>query len=281
METGINVEIDNDEYHAMEGVSNSRLKDMRDPRVYCYKHLVGEYKPEHNACFDFGTCVHEIVLLGDASGIVIIPPSVLSKSGSKAGNAWKEFQADNSGKIMLKSSEYEAVMRCVDAVRANAKVAEYLNYPGGERERAYWSNDETLGLRLRCKTDLCVEVGKNTVDVFDLKTTAKPTGAADFVKSVANFGYHRQEYFYRRVLRMCGIEVRRFVFCAVSVDAPHTVDCFTLDSDFMRHAETEVENDLMNLAERTRSGDWSSRTAERLVELSPPNFMKYTGDYAV
>jgi hypothetical protein len=98
---------------------------------------------------------------------------------------------------------------------------------------------------------------------------------------VANFGYYRQEWFYRKVLAGCGVNVEtsNFVFIAVSVEQPHTVDCFTLSDEFRDMAEVECENALMDLAERTRSGNWEPKGAGSIVELSPPNYLKYKVDY--
>ncbi len=269
--------ISNAEYHALPGVSASRLKVfLRDPREYWYQFLSGQYKPEAKAEFDFGSAVHSIALEKDRSGIIEIPDSVLSASGSRAGNAWKAFAAENADKILLKPKDYQRVIECIDSI-ANHPVANHLlNVDVGAVEIAHQVVDDDLELMLRCKPDKLIV---NTL--VDLKTTATGTRPKQFARSVANFGYHVQEYFYRRVLRACGIEVERFVFIAVSTEPPYTVDCYSLSAEFLRLAQTAVENALEDLAERTRENRWYPLSFQSIVELSPPNFLKYDGEYDV
>lgn len=276
----IGVPMDNDTYHASPGVSNSKLKVfMDDVRDYHYQFLSGEYVAKPKSCFDFGSAVHDICLLGSQANIVAIPSSVLSKSGSKAGGAWKDFEAENAGKMLLKHDEYMAVLRCVDAV-AKHPVASKLLYAQGPTEHAFSYDDETLGLTLRCKVDkLCLLPAGNVV--MDLKTTGTGTKAAKFAKQIANLNYHCQDYFYRKVLAASGVDIDSFVFVAVSVDQPHMVDCYTLDDEFRKLAEVEVENALTELAERTRANDWLSRSHNCIVELSPPSYLKFANDYRV
>lgn len=268
------------EYHALPSVSASRLKVyMDDVRQYHYQFHSGEYVAEVKSHFDFGSAVHDICLLGSNANIAVIPQSVLSKSGSRAGGAWKDWEADNAGKMMLKQADYESVLRCVDAVQKHP-IARTLLYAKGPAEHAFFADDTQLELSLRCKVDkLCMlECG---YVVLDLKTTATGTKPSKFVKNVANFGYHHQEYFYRRVLRELGIEIASFVFVAVSIDKPHTVDCFTINGEFRKLAEVDVENALSELAERTRANDWLSRSHNSIVELAPPSYLKFAGDYSL
>lgn len=276
----IGVPMDNDAYHASPGVSNSKLKVfMDDVRDYHYQFLSGEYVKEQKSHFDFGNAVHDICLQGSNANIVSIPSSVLASNGAKNGNKWKDFAAENDGKMLLKHDEYMAVLRCVDSVMKHP-VASKLLYAQGPSEHAFSYDDENLGLTLRCKVDkLCLLPAGNVV--MDLKTTATGTKPAKFAKQIGNFGYHYQEYFYRKVLAASGVDIDSFVFVAVSVDQPHTVDCYTINDEFRTLAETEVENALLDLAERTRANDWLSRSHNSIVELSPPGYMRYSNDYSL
>lgn len=269
-----------DAYHALPGVSNSQLSDfIEDPRIYHYKYLSGEYKGESKGHFDFGQAVHDICLLGSAAGLVVIPPDVLSKSGAKSGKAWEIWASDNTGKILLKQHEYDSVMRCVAAVRLHP-VAGRLLAMAGECESLFSHTDESLELDLRCRPDKLIAAGLRRI-VFDLKTTSTGTQPAKFVRHVANYGYHRQMAFYRRVLKGCGVEVDSCVIVAVSTTQPHTVDCYTLDDDFLRLGEIAIENALLDLAERTRANDWQPRSGDSIVSLSPPNYLKFEDEYTL
>ena len=142
----VGYEVSNEDYHASPGVSNSQLKDFaRDPRLYHHKYLSGNYKQERKSYFDFGSAVHDLCLLGDNSSIALIPDDVLSKTGAKSGAAWKEFEASNAGKLLLKASEYAAVERCVAAVKAFVREhgVRYLAAPwDGQKTGAFLDQRE-------------------------------------------------------------------------------------------------------------------------------------------
>ena len=166
-------------------------------------------------------------------------------------------------------------MATVGAIFANNEARALLELPG-RFEVPFFADDE-CGLSLRCKPDKMCDGGL----VIDLKTSETGTTPREFAKSVANYGYHIQDYFYRRVLRAPGIHAHQMAFIAVGKTPPYTVDCYTLSDEFLKLAETVVENALTELAERTRSGDWSGRTAGRIIELSPPGWLKFNGSYDV
>jgi hypothetical protein len=279
MQTKDQLSIAAEEYHSLPGTSNSRLSVLiEDPREYHYRFLSGQYTEKPQEYFDFGSAVHEVALLGDASRIVVPPDDVLSSSGSRAGKAWYAWKADNEGKLILKQSEYDAVMQCVDAMRSHP-IAGPLLESIGYTERMYQYDDAERGLTVRCRPDkLCQRNGKNVV--LDIKTTANTTPAS-FVRSVAEFGYDRQEYVYRKVLANNDVHVDAFIFIAVKKVAPYTVDCYTIREDWIVSAGEVVERALTDLARRLRENDWNAVTHNSVVELSPPNWLKYRGEYEV
>ena len=274
--------VSSEDYHKLPGVSNSRLKDfIEDPRIYHYKWISGEYVQPAKDHFDFGSAVHEVALLGrSAANIVVIPDSVLSASGSRAGGKWKEFAAANDGSLLLKGHDFDAVMRCVDAVHKHPVASKLLRAPG-YAEQMFVKQFSELGLSLRCKPDKLIPIADDgRAIVLDLKTT-QATQPGAFVKSIDNFRYANQEYFYRKVLAECGYVVDAFVFVAVSVEQPHTVDCYSLSQEWLDMATEEVETALSNLARRTIENDWESETSGKIVCLSPPNYLKYRNEYSL
>lgn len=278
------VSVDEVDYHAMPGVSNSSLSDyLADVRLYYHKHVLRDLPRKSKDYFDFGTAVHELTLLGTGSNIVQIPSNVLASDGSKRGNKWKEFEQENDGKILMKPADFAAVRQCVDSLFLHPVASHFLGLDG-VCEKPVYVRDDVLGLDMRCKPDKLLT---NNV-VLDLKTTSGSSTAEHFVGSVANYGYYRQEYFYKRVLRMAGVDVKQFVFIVVSTDPPHTVDCFTLDSEamngsdrtWMQYAESEVEPALSELAERYVTYNWLPKNHHKVTKLQPPNWLKYKGQYA-
>lgn len=267
-----------EDYHASPGVSNSRLSDfLDDPRLYYFKYVDGSLIQEPKKHFDFGSAVHDICLLGSAANIEVIPQKALSTSGSKAGNAWKAWAEEHAGKIHLKQHEMDAVLRCVEAVNQHPVAGKLLSAPG-PAEHSFWFVDPDIGFRVKCRPDKLVLLPQKRICV-DLKTTGGAVSASKFAKHIADFGYHRQRYLYGKVLARCGIEIDEFVFIAVSTEEPHLVNCYTIDEEFVRIAEEEVEQGLADLAERHRAKDWLPITHSSVVKLAPPSFLKYQGEY--
>jgi exodeoxyribonuclease VIII len=269
-------EISSEEYHKLPGVSNSRLSVfIEDPRLYFYQFLSGQYVEEQKDHFDFGHAVHEISLLGMCN-VEVIPLEVLTKDGKRAGNAWKAYATENAGKMLMKSQDYRAVMRCVEEIQKHPIAGALLAAPG-HAEKMYSATID--GMLFRCKPDkICTWNGKTIV--VDLKTTTDTT-PNKFVKSIERFGYHRQEYFYRRVLEANQIDVDAFVFIAVNDSEPHCVDCYELDKEWLDYAVQEAEPALQDLRRRTVENDWKSATENSVIRVSPPNYMRFKGQYSL
>ena len=141
--------IDNEAYHvSTPGISHSGLQVFRDdPRKYHYRYILGNYDRERKDYFDFGSAVHELALLGTKANIKLIPEEVLSKSGSKAGAAWKEFEAEHRRSLLLKQADFDSVMRCVDSIFEHPLASKLLACDG-EPEQMYCYEDKNLDLML-------------------------------------------------------------------------------------------------------------------------------------
>lgn len=273
----IGQEIDNEDYHAGPGVSNSALKVLRnDPREYHWQYVLGNRDRERKDYFDFGSAVHDIALLGSHANICVIPQDVLSASGSRAGKAWKEFEADNVGKLLLKQADFDSVMACVKSLHDHPLAGKLLACEG-PAERMFTHDDPLLELRLKCKPDKLALTPKGTV-IVDLKTTESVNPSA-FVRSIVSYDYDCQRYFYERVLKARGMEIVDFVFVAVSKSRPHCVNCFSISDDDMTTAADMTENSLQELAERYRANDWQPSFTNKVVRLSLPRYAQNRSDY--
>ena len=88
------------EYHAHPAISRSKLADFaKSRRWYEACHVTGTHNPVGNddkLCLKIGTSVHSLLLEPSdfERRASVVPPSALSKSGSRAGNAWKDWKAE-------------------------------------------------------------------------------------------------------------------------------------------------------------------------------------------
>lgn len=273
----LGVEIDNKEYHRIEGVSHSGLKVFRyEPRDYHWRYVLGNHDRERKDYFDFGSAVHELALLGDQSNIKLIPDEVLSSSGSKAGKAWKEFESEHRDCLLLKPQEFYAVKRCVDAVLAHPMAGKLLACDGPV-EQMFRFDDEQRGLTLKCKPDKLAVTPHGTI-VVDLKTTENVNPGA-FARAVVSYDYDFQRYFYEKILRKVGFDVIEFVFIAVSKSQPHCVSCFSIADEDMATAAVMTENALDDLGRRYQEDDWNPPNHDKITKLSLPRYAQNRSDY--
>lgn len=271
------VAIANDDYHNGEGVSHSALQVFRqDPRKYEARYIKGEITRDRKDYFDFGSAVHELALLGSEARIKLIPDAVLSASGSKAGKTWKEYEAENKDFLLLKDAEFSSVKRCVDSIYDHPLASKLLACDG-RPEEMYSHFDETFELELKCKPDKPCFTPAGLL-IVDIKTTEDASDAG-FSRSVDNYRYYHQAYYYTRILAACGYDVIDFMFIAVEKSPPYVVNVFALDSEYLTMAAQDIESALSDMAERYRSGVWTPYHQEKARRLSPRNYLQFRNQY--
>jgi hypothetical protein len=266
-------ECSNEEYHASEGISNSKLSDfIKDPAYYHAKHVAKTYSDPPKDCYKFGTIVHERVLLDNYAGeILLVPENVLNKDGHRKGKAWLEFAEDNSDKYLLTQAELDRVNRYCDAVHANPTARQIVE--DSEREVSLrWTDDET-GLPCRCRVDALHPM----IDA-DLKTTRDNTPAG-FAAAAFRYGYHRQKNWYQEgtVRHRQGQQVP-FLFIAVT---EWSCNVFELDEQFDAFAQAEIRKALQGIKDCTESGDWTNGLGRDVISLKPPRWAYTQQQYEV
>lgn len=93
--------------------------------------------------------------------------------------------------------------------------------------------------------------------VVDVKTTEDASPAA-FRRSVAKYGYHRQDAFYRRGFAAVGQMVDQFLFIAIEKTAPYAVGIYALDAAAVARADSAISMELDSFAECVRLDVWPS-----------------------
>lgn len=265
-----------EEYHAdsANSVSRSELKDFGySPALYFGRHVLGEYPREESPALDFGSALHGLALEGD-SGVVVIPEHVLSKNGARSGQAWKDFEAEHDGKILMKSHEFAPVEKMLAAIQRHALAANLIfGRPGQNEIGLRWYCKDT-GIRRRARLDRLLDDGA----IVDLKST-NDCRPAEFVKSIVKFGYHAQAAYYCDAIEAMTGERIPFVFVAVEKTAPYGCECFELDEEFLEMGRAENLRLLERLAECRKSGVWETSTHGQIVTVSPPNWLRFKDQY--
>jgi len=284
----------NEEYHASPGVSRSMLEDIAEPALYHGRYVTGDIpRRTPSAAMQWGSVADEIVTApsGLGSTMQLIPPKVLSKSGAKAGKAWKQYANEHADKVLLKEPEYAEFSQIVDGIRSNGMALSLIEMATHHQFNIRWTDDET-GLLLRCRIDLLLpEV------LVDYKTSRDITPSG-FASEIANFGYHRQAAFYRMGARELFGRDMPFLFivsknrpaygCEVyelndkSIELDETGETvYSFPETFLEIGERQNRANLRQLAKCQSTGKWKTPTSGQIITLSPPAWLVTQLQYQV
>lgn len=240
-------------YHDRPEISRSMLATFaKSPRQYEAKYITKTALPEKSTdALVIGGLTHQQLLEPNLENIVtIIPEEVLSSSGSRAGKAWKEFEAAHAGRALLKRGDYETAMAAVDAVRS--AIGKMIDHPQAEREKEIFWTDEETGIHLRAKLDLIVPTPLGLF-VPDIKTCADLTRFPYQVRD----GLWLQYAHYRAAAKAEYHEDAQFFFCVVEKDVCYRVRSHNLSDRDTEIADMKYRRLLNELARRIEANDFS------------------------
>lgn len=185
--------------------------------------------------FDVGRAAHTLVL-GAGDPFIACPADLLSVDGRMITTRAKDWAIDQraAGRTPLTPTDYDAVHRMAAAILAHGRAAELFTDPARRPEVSAFC-EIVPGLWLRSRFDL---LGG---ELTDFKTAADPHPDA-FRRSAWNYGYHVQDVAYRRAWeRVTGRLVQPMTFVVVGKEPPHLVGIYSLDDDFDRVGNAQLD----------------------------------------
>ncbi len=194
--------ISNEEYHASDGYSSTMLKLLPgDPMLFDGRYVSKTMPFKRTPSMELGTAIHRALL--DGTPTMVIPPEVLSKSGSKAGNAWKDFKAEyDATHVLVKAGD--PMIHIVANLRAHKQVKLLLAASVCREKSIFWTDEET-GLALRSRADdvSLFPKAKAPVKLWDLKT-ANDVRPHKRRAQISELKYHRSLDHYSTGLAKAG-----------------------------------------------------------------------------
>lgn len=264
---GIYSGISSEQYHRLGNISKSGLWTIYTKTPAHYRFA----EPKESQAFDFGSAVHTAILEPNS-----FERAVMRGPADRRGNLWKDSvaEATNQGRMILTSGDYDAVLEVRDAVHANAFINSLIT--GGTpqiEQTAIWDERVTIDgseyvIPCRARPDL---VRPDLGIMLDVKTT-QSASAAEFARSVANYGYHVQEYWYGRGWGAAGGGViKGTVFLAIEKEAPYAMQVFELDPTSVAEGGAIAEKALRTYAECMASGHWPAYP-EQVTQIMIPKW---------
>ena len=257
-------------YHSQEELSSSQERDAnRSMELFYGRHISGTIPKFSSSSTELGQDIHDWLETEDdsLSWLVRAPKETLTPTGQVGKKAleWAEKEGIPEGSRLVSDSHFFKVSRIVAALKANEILGDLLANTAEKELSFFWKQ---FGLGLRTRTDLQLEDGT----FVDLKTTSCENIDRDFGSSVAKFGYHRQEAFYRLAMKAAGIPVRAMQFVVVQTSEPYQVRVRTLPRELIVLAEASVERTLEEIQRRKEWNDWTFEAAEEVRDLDVPQW---------
>lgn len=267
LKPGIN-ECDNATYHGdKKYISSSGLKlILEDPIQYYNKYInpIPEFRSVGSVNMDLGSYVHSLVLEPENT-----EADFAIYDGIKRGPAWREFEEQNRGKIIISKQNAELGKKLQSSLMQNKHISTLLE--GGQSEFTYCTQLNGCDVKVRADR---INLEKNYI--LDIKTTSKPLTKDALMGSIASLHYDLSAALYIDCFRQINnVEKLDFYFLFVN-----TKD--SLDSVVYKASDVLIENGrkkykraIKKLLELKASGQWKK---EEIEEIDVPHWAIIPGD---
>lgn len=216
-------------YHAdRTTISSTGAKTLlRSPKQFRYQ----LDHPKQISAGPLGTLTHALVL-GQPHDFHVKDWNASTKEGKVL-----QAEAVEQGWQLITRDDWELAHAMHAAVRSNKAASSLLSE--GRAEVSAYATDPATGVAMRGRFDWW----RDDDTIVDLKTAqdASPSG---FARNVANFRYHLQDAWYKRLAGLNGRMPERFMFVVVEKDAPHLIAIYELDADALHAGDVLVDRAL-------------------------------------
>jgi len=253
----------NEQYHANEAISHSKLELFRRRPISYYRRFIAKTvaRPEPTEAFRLGSAAHCAVLEPKTFwDRYALRPEGIDRRTKDGKIAFAAFEAQHAGKTIITQEENNAVCEMVVAARLHPLASELL--AAGLPELS-WRVQPDVGMDLQCRTDWFnpagCELSGGRPYIADLKTVESLDADAfrNFERACFNFGYHRQAGFYLPLItEILGSPVFDFFFVAVEKCEPYGVAVYRLSDAATARGHDETITDLIRLQACVKSEQW-------------------------
>lgn len=228
-----------------------------------YAHQRG--KQTNTTTFDIGKAAHTLALGAGAHIRVIDAADWRTKAAKEARD-----QAYADGATPILAADHSRVIAMVNALHDHPLAGPLLAADGDVEQSFFWIDPDT-GVWRRARHDKTLRDRSGRRLIVDLKTcAAADTRAVE--KSIANYGYHQQDPWYRDAAIALGLDDDPgFVFVFVEKEPPHLVHVVQLHPDDVAAGRARNRRALELYARCTADGVWPGHPTD-ITEISLPTW---------
>lgn len=221
---------DDEAYYADRSyLSNSSLKLLVKSPTKFHLWREGKWSWPSASYFDVGSALHALFLEGKDISV--------KWNGTRRGNDYKAFKAENADKLVLPTKDYECVHGMFDKLNKVQEVTELMGFDFQPEVPAVmeWVTESGEIIGLKGKADSIVTDGDRKY-IVDLKTTAKPL---DEWRRNARWTYSQQAYLYTELF-----DLDEFYFLVIEKEFPYEVGIFKASDAFLDYGAKELEKSI-------------------------------------
>jgi hypothetical protein len=252
-----------EEYEKTMALSQSAIKDAKlEGWQYFYRRHIERSLPfVPSRSMELGTALHLALLepMTFREKVLAIPQEVLASNGAKSGSAWKQFQAENAGRILLKSDEYCDLAEAVNAVMRHPAAGPLIAAKGIVEKPIEFRWNGT-----RCKSILDKVIPGTAI--VDVKSTCV-VQPRKFQRQAEDLLYDVQARFYRDGVIEAYAESLPFVFIAVEIEPPYRVRAYQVPDDWYMSGFTIINEIVQEYERRIAENDWTDAEDRDFVLL--------------
>lgn len=262
--------IEHHDYLKIPAASASRLSFLKKKSP---AHL--RYELDHPTTSDamrLGSAIHCLLLEPDRfeSDFVQRPKFDLRKTADKL--ALEQFEAEHKDRTILSLDDYQTAQICAAALFRHEDVATIVAQADSYELTGIWTDFET-GLNCKLRADI---VCPSLSMLADLKSTRDASPDA-FMRSILNFGYHRQAAWYLEGIAALGQPTESFVFIAFEKEPPYGVAVYRLEDEALEIGRRENRDLLRRYAECVIHDYWPSYPTGIQSITLPPWILRQEG----
>lgn len=263
-------------YHQGPGISKSGLDDINTSPLYYQTRRENPQPP--TPALVIGTALHMLVLEPElfAQHYAPEPADAPRRPSSRQINTkkpspetlyaidwWRQFDAENAGRLLLGNSDGDTIwerddwstlhyMR--DKIFAHPEAMIFLDPADGISELSCYWVDNTYHRLCKCRHDF-LNIAHRVI--VDLKSTADAT-LSGFQHSVHDYRYDVQAAWYQDGTRLTGELVENMVFVAAEKKPPYHVGTYEIDPGWVREGRLKYQRDLLTYHEGMKAQEWPS-----------------------
>ncbi len=256
-----------DEYHAHKAIGSTTLKLALESMSKFKAQIDGLTPKKETDCFNTGKAAHSAILEQNFE-IYVAGPEV-----SKATKEWKSFEADNPGKICLKTSQYEQIKGMYDAFNSHELAPKIVHR--GTAEASFFVN--IAGVEYKARPDYTLKEGERETEslaLVDYKTTENLEYSA-IQRTIANFAYDISAAHYLGVVSTATEKpITEYYWIFQEKEAPYELAIFRMHEDCKDRARKCVNRLYEKIHHGMTKNEWPGAFGPQIYDVDIPHYLQ-------